>query len=316
MPDRKFALVYVGSGVGNVIFATPAMRILANLGYVVDCITDRHEVRYLGIVSGLPFVRHTYTGPGPRQLYDVFLSTALRINYNPHWGKSLRPGGIFLRATSASARPDLHEAELNCAPLRELGWDGELPLPAVMAEPVHEGNHVTLFPDCKPEHEWAIKRWAPDKWIELSLRIRAVGLVPVVMSDDAKSSAWAHRGKALNLGGKTAIREAAGFIAGAKAAVGIDNGLSHVAAATNTPLVVLWGPASWVKNRPLTDSPIAKVGPTRRCSPCQFNLPLGAKQPRHDIRWPACITCDRPAPPCMNQTVDKVFAALMEVLNV
>lgn len=306
--SRKFALVYVGAGIGNVIFATPAMQVLDDLDYTVDVLVNPDEAHYLGILSGLPFIRHTYSGP-PRQYYDVFLSTALRITYNPDWASCLRLGGVALQAHPPEY-PDTHEAEMNCAPLTELGWDGKLPLPRITAEPVLRGKHVVLLPDCKPEQEWAIKKWAPDKWIELSRRIRSAAYVPVVMSAEAKSIEWTREGKALNLGGMTSISQAAGFIAGAKAAVGIDNGLVHVAAATGVPHVVLWGSTSWTKNRPLGATWRVKVGPTADCAPCQFGQSGRAKG-----QWPRRVKCDRPAPPCMQQSVDAVFAALEECLR-
>ena len=48
----KLALVHTGTGVGNVIMATPLMKALRRMGYVVDVFAHRKDVRYLGLVSG------------------------------------------------------------------------------------------------------------------------------------------------------------------------------------------------------------------------------------------------------------------------
>ncbi len=301
----KHALVCVGAGVGNVIFSVPPAKILSELGYVVDCFADAAEAHLLGIVAGLPCFRHTYAAHHPRQCYDVILYTAARMRSAGTWNGWLKPGGVSLASLDPEKHLNIHEVEMNCAPLRELGWKDDLPLPQVNARPITAGNHVVLLPDCKSEPAWGIKRWTDAKWIALSKRIRDAGLVPVALSDDAKSTAWAQEGRALDMGGHTPIWEAAGIIAGARAAVGIDNGLSHVAAAVRTPLIVLWGPASWTKNEPLGLGVVARIGPTSTCAPCQFG---------RWASWPGAVNCARPAP-CMEQTVREVFDALRELLE-
>ena len=302
---RKFALVYTGAGVGNVIFTTPAMRVLHSLGYTVDCLVDFADAYILGLLTEQSFLRHTYTAC-PRQNYDVILYAQPRRQCAGRFASSLRIDGQELVAPRFVDCPHLSEAAATCEPLRELGWNGTVPMPVINIGRVVPGPYVCLFPDCKPDRAWWVKHWHKDRWVELSRRVRAAGHVPVLVSDDPESTVWAREGRALDLGGLTSLRDAAGIIAGSRAVIGIDNGLIHIAAALRVPVVVLWGPASWVKNMPIGGGLIMKVGPTSACAPCHYG---------HWAPWPAGIRCGEPPLPCMNQIVDEVFAALMEILD-
>jgi ADP-heptose:LPS heptosyltransferase len=70
------------------------------------------------------------------------------------------------------------------------------------------------------------------------------------------------------------MRELAAVIQSLDVLVSVDSGPAHLAAATGTPLVVLWGPAILEQVRPLSSrTPIALLRHPPPCAPC-FETPL------------------------------------------
>jgi heptosyltransferase II len=113
------------------------------------------------------------------------------------------------------------------------------------------------------------KRWPYFR--ELAARLDAQ--IVILGSPSDKTAAEQIRGK--NLAGRTTLDEAIDLIAGARAVISNDSGLMHVAAATGTPLVALFGSSSPEHTPPL--SPAARVLWLKvECSPCFERIcPLG-----------------------------------------
>jgi heptosyltransferase-2 len=148
-----------------------------------------------------------------------------------------------------------------------------LPLPRLNPKPNDtaarfgvSGAYVALCPGAE---YGPAKRWPYFK--ELAARL---GPQSVVLGSpgDRESSADI---SGTNLVGRTTLDEAIDLIAGAKAVVSNDSGLMHVAAASGTPLVALFGSSSPERTPPL--SPKARVLWLKaECSPCFERVcPLG-----------------------------------------
>lgn len=297
----KRALVHVGQGVGNVVMATPAIRLLNRVGYAVDVIALGRDARYLDLLQGAPFVEHLYGGEHPHRAVDLILHTAQVPK--PDWNAWLHKDGRQLCAPSFGdlAHDDKqHESLLNCRPLADIGIEATpMLLPCVAAKREQPSEHVVLAPGRKPENEWAKKDWQASSWIGLSLAVRQMGYVPVALGHRPEETAWAYEGRSLDLGGLTRLRDAVAIIAKAKAMVSIDNGLAHVAAALGVPLVVLWGPTNHVKSEPRGTGPIRIIRKGMLCSPCQFT-----------DRWRRPCEGD-----CMKHNVAYVLSIVKGVLN-
>ncbi len=91
---------------------------------------------------------------------------------------------------------------------------------------------------------WAGKRWPVSNWSLLAAWLSLRGLRPVLpwgnAAERADAEAIAAAGQGLVLP-KLGLTELAGWIAHARACVGVDTGLAHLAAALGTPQLSLYG---------------------------------------------------------------------------
>jgi ADP-heptose:LPS heptosyltransferase len=71
----------------------------------------------------------------------------------------------------------------------------------------------------------------------------------------------------INVSGKTNITELVGFIASSKCVIAADSGIAHISSAMNKKSVVLWGPTSFTKNRPIGVNTIFVIS-NSACAPC------------------------------------------------
>jgi ADP-heptose:LPS heptosyltransferase/tetratricopeptide (TPR) repeat protein/SAM-dependent methyltransferase len=86
---------------------------------------------------------------------------------------------------------------------------------------------------------WPSRSWSKDKWLQLCKQLEErlnAQIIQLGCGDDE------FFGYGLNLIGKTSPREAAAVLSRCDLAVSVDNGLAHLAAAVDTPRVVLFGP--------------------------------------------------------------------------
>ena len=128
------------------------------------------------------------------------------------------------------------------------------------------GPYVVLCPGAE---YGPAKRWPYFRELAAKLDMQVV----LLGSSSDKKEAEQIPGK--NLVGQTTLDEAIDLIAGAAMVVSNDSGLMHVAAATGTPQVALFGSSSPEHTPPL--SPVARVVWLKvECSPCFARVcPLG-----------------------------------------
>lgn len=82
-------------------------------------------------------------------------------------------------------------------------------------------------------------------------------------------------GAVTNLSGQTSLRDLIGIFARARLAVGPDCGPMHIAAATGTPVISLWGATSPLRSAPWGSEALVLQG-TAACSPCYVrHCPIG-----------------------------------------
>lgn len=151
---------------------------------------------------------------------------------------------------------------------------------------------------CSPLSALFLKDWPKDRWRELFSRLREEQRIPTVIfgSFGEKNAEW-DIPEVINLAGRTNLRQAAHIVRNASLLVNSCSLPIHMAAAYDTPCVVLYGhtdPKRWA--------------PRRKCSVITANLP--------------CSPCDGYVgskckdPQCMAQiSVETVYRACCEWLK-
>ena len=134
-----------------------------------------------------------------------------------------------------------------------------------------EAGEGMAFVAVNPVAFWETKLWTNEKFAELCDRIRTELKIGVVLTGGEAAPLDRIRGRmktaAVNLGGRTTLRELACLYGKASLVVTTDSGPMHIAAAVGAPVVALFGPTDPGRTGP--------YGPGHRvirrelsCSPC------------------------------------------------
>ena len=103
-----------------------------------------------------------------------------------------------------------------------------------------------------PFPKFAYKMWTPAAWLALAAWLRQRGLALVFtggpeLAERAYVEGIARAAGGLSLAAGLSLAETAGLIGRAKLYVGPDTAVTHIAAATGTPTIALFGPSNPVK---------------------------------------------------------------------
>ena len=143
------------------------------------------------------------------------------------------------------------------------------------------------FVQVHPGSRWFFKCWPTDRVAALVARIVAGGL-PVVLTAAPDERERAMLGairaaldtsiapRVVDLGGQLSVRELAALTARARAFVGVDSAPMHIASATGTPSVALFGPSSEIAWGPWR-VPHRVVTSAHPCRPCGLDGCGGSK---------------------------------------
>lgn len=179
-------------------------------------------------------------------------------------------------------------------------WPGLPPMPfadyaPTATVPLPEGPYLCLMPGST----WPSKAWPREHFQAVARRARLEGLGVAVLGtpDEADICAFVGQDATVNLCGATSLVEAAAWLRGARAALGNDSGLSHLAAACGTPTLALYGATDPGGSTPWGPRTRALRLEGVPCAPC-FK--------------PACFTEGHP---CLaGITPEVAWQALMELL--
>ena len=209
-----------------------------------------------------------------------------------HFPKSLRPAmaawlaGVPERVGVSDGGADLfntHSAPFWRAPgpfmtryhaaLAEL-WPHIPPMPFADYQPNAQIDRLCNGYIClMPGSVWPSKAWPVECFRDLGAMARQEGLDVIVLGAASEiglgeSIVDGLGGGGHNLCGRTDLRQAAAWLHGARAAIGNDSGLSHLAAACGTRTIAVYGPTDPSASAPWGANVIT-IGPQATpCSPC------------------------------------------------
>lgn len=118
------------------------------------------------------------------------------------------------------------------------------------------------------------RRWSPDDFAQVAEALAADGMRIVLVGgpgDDTAALRRHLRTDCIDLTGQTSLGQLAAVIDRASVFLGADSGVMHVASATRTPIVAIFGPsnpAAWSPWRPDGGTLVLRSAP--ECSPCSY----------------------------------------------
>lgn len=272
---RGRALVAVAAGIGDVVRATPLVRVLHRMGYAVDVLCGADYPRTADLLTGAPEVARVIPHPNPstdrgRTPCPALAGVEYEVACFAYWARPLE------RQVRARARrrfePDawLREGDSRCVErmARELGWTGPLPEPFVVAAPREFGlppGTVALHAGCK--RDWPWKKW--HGFADLAARLEHVA---VIGTDEDLDAAGTYFGTPFrwpphvrDFIGRLTLPETAALIAQCAALVCNDSGMQHVGAAVGTPTYPVFGITSPAREA----IPVMHVRPVTAGLPCE-----------------------------------------------
>jgi len=119
-----------------------------------------------------------------------------------------------------------------------------------------------------PTTNWETKKWPVRRFAALvPILKKRFGLESVLVGGPDVAGMSSAIPGAINLGGRTSLRELCALIEGAALVVANDSGPMHIAAAMNRPLVTVFGPTNPVRTGPYRrEKSVVRLGIA--CSPC------------------------------------------------
>lgn len=322
-PPRS-VLVIVTRRIGDVLLATPVLRSLKRawpdaaidalvFSSTAAALQANPDVREVHGIAERPtrlqhftFIRKLFRRyelavslvPGDRPTLYAFAAGRRRVGlllptHKERWKRRLLHRWIpydLSRQHTVLAHLSVLQA-LDVPPVAEItmAWrEADERRAAEMLSPLGAAPYIVLH--LYPKFNY--KMWSDAGWLELARWIVANGLAIVLTgSSDPAELAYVERlahamGMPLNLAGKLSLAESACVLARARAYVGPDTALTHMAAALNVPTVALFGPTDplqwgpWPHGHDVHRTPWRRLGDqslhnvriiqaTASCVPCR-----------------------------------------------
>jgi ADP-heptose:LPS heptosyltransferase/SAM-dependent methyltransferase len=242
---RTPALVIATSGIGDIVRITPLIRVLHDLGHVVDVFLAPDYPETAQLLAGAPEIRRLICVPDARDgrsLPDEEYALACAT----YWATDLLPSVRSRQKLSADREEWLARGDGGCIErmARALGWRRELPAPFVVTSKrdfALPSGTVVLHPGCK--RGWPWKKW--HGFAELAGCFRHVVVVgseeDLHVADTYFGGRFDWPEHVTDYTGQLSLSDTAALIAQSAALIGNDSGLMHIGAAVGTPTFPIFG---------------------------------------------------------------------------
>jgi heptosyltransferase-1 len=181
--------------------------------------------------------------------------------------KEAREGSRFFYTHKVEGGKDIHAVDRYLKIAEFLGCDISnvcFPLPLF--------SHFSLPDDYAvivPGARWETKRWPAERFGELVAMLPLKSIIVGSKADIniADKIVSLSNGKAFSLAGKTTLKDLIEIMRGARFVVSNDSGPMHIAVASGTPVIAIFGPTSPRRTGPYGNDHIV-IESSLECSPC------------------------------------------------
>jgi lipopolysaccharide heptosyltransferase I len=213
-----------------------------------------------------------------------FLAWATGAPRRVGFGDARELAWLFYTQRVAGSRRACHAVEMNLRLARAIALDVQTPaFPlGLRTQELTDARRLLDGAACQPLERftavlpgarWESKRWRAERFAELIERLHADGFPQCVLLGAAEDRPVADRviaathGAAVDLVGRTSLRELAAVLSLAELVICNDSGPMHIAAAFGRPLVALFGPTNPARTGPYDPSARVVQLPLE-CVPC------------------------------------------------
>jgi len=195
----------------------------------------------------------------------------------------------YLFTHGASVGPTVHPngaAEQSLRILRKIGIDTDDITPGLWVADSVKGrirellirekvDGLKYWITVNPFSRWPHKEWDTLKWIEVIHWMKREYAIPVLIVGSREEQAKAEDIRrhcdsgTFNFAGLTTLAELAGLLSQSMLHIGVDSAAPHIAAATGTPTITIYGPSSWKEWAPVGKSHRVVVS-NMDCVPCHL----------------------------------------------